>query len=162
MQAAIGDIAIRSLRKKPGGRCFTKELNPISSSDSHPEHVRLRLEAIGHLRENRRSQAAECLAQAAEATPTISGQFNDQPFDSLRDCDDLFGGVLEVFAQGSYFWIPLELVEIVAISPPKFPRDLLWVPARVETHGSESGQVFLRPSIPTRIFTPTTRSGWAA
>jgi type VI secretion system protein ImpE len=54
--------------------------------------------------------------------------------------------VLEVFAQGSYFWVPLEKVELIATNPPKFPRDLLWIAARLETHGGESGQVFL-PSL---------------
>jgi type VI secretion system protein ImpE len=107
-----------------------------------PEHVRLRLEALAHLRAGRRAEAAEALDQATEATPDVTGQLNERPFAGLRDCDDLFGGVLEVFAQGNYFWVPLEKIELIAANPPRFPRDLLWVPVRLETQG-ESGQVFL-------------------
>jgi type VI secretion system protein ImpE len=124
-------------------KVFHEGTQPKFLTPDHPEHMRLRLEALAHLRANRRAEAAEALDQAAEATPQISGQLNDRPFEGLRDCDDLFGGVLEVFAQGSYFWVPLEKVELIATNPPKFPRDLLWVTARLETHGGESGQVFL-------------------
>jgi type VI secretion system protein ImpE len=107
-----------------------------------PEHIRLRLEAIERLRTNRPAEAAECLAQAAEAAPAVAGLLNGQPFADLRDCDDLFGPVLEVFAQGNYFWVPLDFVELINIAPPKFPRDLLWVKARLET-AAGAGQVYL-------------------
>ena len=124
-------------------KVFHDGAQPKFLTPDQPEHVRLRLEALAHLRANRRAEAAEALDRAAEATPQITGQLNDRPFDGLRDCDDLFGGVLEVFAQGGYFWVPLEKVDLIATNPPKFPRDLLWMPARLETHGGESGQIFL-------------------
>ena len=38
------------------------------------------------------------------------GQLNGLAFESLRDADDLFAGVLEVMAQGRYFWVGLEQV----------------------------------------------------
>jgi type VI secretion system protein ImpE len=44
------------------------------------EHMRLRLQAVNRLREGRPAEAAELLAQAAEATPAVSGQLNGQPF----------------------------------------------------------------------------------
>ncbi|MBV9123364.1 MAG: SciE type virulence protein, partial [Planctomycetes bacterium] len=34
---------------------------------------------------------------ANEAAPPVRGTLNDKPFASLRDCDDLFAGILEVF-----------------------------------------------------------------
>ena len=123
-------------------KVFHEGTQPKFLTPEQPEHMRLRLEALAHLRAGRKAEAAESLAQAAEATPEVKGILNDKPFHGLRDCDDLFGGVLEVFAQGSYFWVPLETIEAIAANPPKFPRDLLWVPARLETSG-ESGQVFL-------------------
>lgn len=106
------------------------------------EHLRLRLQAVNRLRENAHAEATELLARAAEATPAARGELNGKPFESLRDADDLFAGVLEVMAQGRYFWAGLEQVRLVAMNPPRFPRDLLYIPARLELEG-EAGDVFL-------------------
>jgi type VI secretion system protein ImpE len=73
----------------------------------------------------------------------VKGQLNATPFTSLRDCDDLFAGVLEVMAQGNYYWLPLEQVNVLAMNAPKFPRDLLWMPARLEVRDGPTGDVFL-------------------
>ena len=35
-------------------------------------------------------------------------------------------------AHGAYYWVPLEQVETITMNVPKAPRDLLWVPARLE------------------------------
>jgi type VI secretion system protein ImpE len=107
-----------------------------------PEHVHWRLEALTRLREGRSQEAGQCLEKAAEATRAVKGRLNGKPFTSLRDCDDVLAGVLEVMAQGAYYWVPLEQVETLAISAPKFPRDLLWAPARLVLTES-SGNVFL-------------------
>ena len=106
------------------------------------EHLRLRLEAVNRRRENAPAEAAELLARAAEATPPLQGQLNGRPFQELCDADDLFGGVLEVMAHGRYFWAGLEQVRLVAMNPPRFPRDLLYIPAHLEL-ATEAGEVFL-------------------
>jgi type VI secretion system protein ImpE len=108
-----------------------------------PEHVRLRLEAINCIREKRTDDAAKLLSQANEAVPALKGQLNNLPFASLRDCDDLFASVLEVMAHGIYYWVPLDQVDGVFMNPPRFPRDLLWAPARLEMKGDVAGEVFL-------------------
>lgn len=108
-----------------------------------PEHVHMRLEAVNCFRENRPDGAGQFLAQANGAAPAVKGQLNDKPFDSLRDCDDLFGTVLEVMAQGSYYWVPLEQVESITMNPPRFPRDLIWIPARLELLEGAAGNVYL-------------------
>ena len=64
---------------------------------------------------------------------------------SLDDADDK---VLEAMANGHYFWVPLEQVESILLNPPKFPRDLLWRPARLETRES-AGEVFLPALYPS-------------
>jgi type VI secretion system protein ImpE len=108
-----------------------------------PEHLYKRLEAINCLRADKQAEAAALLAQADEAAPAIKGTLNGKAFDGLRDCDDLFGPVLEVMAHGDYFWLPLEQVESLTINPPKFPRDLLWLPAKLSIHEGPAGDVFL-------------------
>jgi type VI secretion system protein ImpE len=106
------------------------------------EHLRLRLEAINRLREDRSSEASEVLARSNEAIPTVRGQLNGQAFDSFRDADDLFAGVLEVMAHGRYFWVGLEQVRLVTMTAPRFPRDLLFIPAHLELE-DDQGEVFL-------------------
>jgi type VI secretion system protein ImpE len=105
-----------------------------------PAHVAARLEAVNHLREGRPVEAATALAKATG--PDLRGRLNDKPFDGLRDGDDLFGDVLEVLAHGAYYWVPLEQVVSLTMNAPRFPRDLLWFPARLEMQGA-AGDVFL-------------------
>jgi type VI secretion system protein ImpE len=108
-----------------------------------PEHARLRLDAAKACRENRPAEASALLTQAAAAAPEVKGQLNGKPFTILRDADDLFGSVLEVLAMGKYFWVPLEQIASVTMNPPSFPRDLFWIPARLELHAGTKGEVFL-------------------
>jgi type VI secretion system protein ImpE len=123
-------------------RLFREGVAPRFLADP-PQHVRLRLEAVGLLREDRQAEAAEVLARAVECTPSVKGTLNGNAFEGLRDADDLLAGVLEVFAQDAYFWVPLEQVEALALNAPKYPRDLLWPPARLEVKGAAGGDVFL-------------------
>jgi type VI secretion system protein ImpE len=107
-----------------------------------PEHLRLRVDAVNRLRDGQPAEAAKALAHANEAVPTFRGQFNGQPFESLRDADDLLAGVLEVMAHGRYFWVGLEQVRLLTTNTPRFPRDLLYIPAHLELE-DEQGEVFL-------------------
>jgi type VI secretion system protein ImpE len=124
-------------------RLFSDGLAPQFLTDP-PEHVHVRMEAINCLRENRPKEAADLLSRPAVQTHSfLKGQLNDKPFQELRDGDDVFGTVLEVMARGKYFWVPLEQVDTLAMNPPRFPRDLLYFPAKLLTRDGESGDVFL-------------------
>ena len=122
-------------------RLFAEGLAPKFLADP-PGHLRLRLEAVEHLRGGRPAAAAEALARADEAAPATRGTLNARAVEDIRDADDRFGPVLEVMAHGEYYWVPLEQVESLTMNPPRFPRDLLWVPARLEMEGA-AGEVFL-------------------
>jgi type VI secretion system protein ImpE len=108
-----------------------------------PEHVGPRLEAVTRLRAGEPAEASKLLEQANEAAPPVRGLLNGKPFEGLRDADDLFGPVLEVMAHGDYYWLPLEQVESLAANAPKFPRDLLWLQAKLSVHDGPAGDVFL-------------------
>ena len=123
-------------------RLFSESLKPQFLAEP-PEHVTLRLEAVNRLRENNLAEAAAILARADQAAPPLKGTLNGKPFEALRDADDLFGTVLEVFANGNYFWVPLDQVQMLGANPPKYPRDLLWLPARLEVRDGAEGEVFL-------------------
>jgi len=112
-----------------------------------PTHVKHRLEAVTRLREGKPVEAADLLDKAAAETPDVPGSLNEKAVGTVRDGDDLFGTVLEVLAHGEYFWVPLEQVETLTMNAPKFPRDLIWMPARLEVEGS-AGEVFLSALYP--------------
>ena len=102
----------------------------------------MRLEAVSSLRNKQPAEARELL-ERANATPPIKGDLNNTPFSLLRDADDLFGTVLEVMAQGHYYWVPMEQLETLTIKAPQFPRDLLWLPAHLSLRDGAAGPVFL-------------------
>jgi type VI secretion system protein ImpE len=108
-----------------------------------PEHARLRLEALENIRLKRFADATTLLEQADDKAPELKGTLNDKPFTVLRDCDDLFGSVIEMVVQGQYYWVPLEEIGTCSIREPKNPRDLIWCPARVQLKQGSGGDVFL-------------------
>ncbi|HEY8506192.1 MAG TPA: type VI secretion system accessory protein TagJ [Gemmataceae bacterium] len=109
-----------------------------------PEHVELRLEALAHLARGEKAEAASKLDRANGQIPLIKGHLNGKPFEGLRDGDDLFGSVVEVFGQGGmYSWVPLEQVESLTMNAPSTPRDLILIPAQLVTRGGIAGDVLL-------------------
>lgn len=98
--------------------------------------------------ERTRQQMFETGEFPSDAQPgPVSGTVNGQPFESFVDADPRIGARLEVFAAGQYTWIPLEHVASVKMDAPKRLRDLLWMPAIVQTgpkfEGLELGEVLL-------------------
>jgi type VI secretion system protein ImpE len=77
----------------------------------------------------------------------ISITINGKNYHSLSDADPRIGSNLEVFAAGSYMWIPFGLLNSIEIAPPKKLRDLLWLPAIIRTSDKyeerELGEVLL-------------------
>src|SRR6266571_4931879 len=74
------------------------------------------------------SQSGESPADAPK-----SGILNDIAFQTFADSDPRIGTRLEVFAAGSYLWIPFEHIESITLPAPRRLRDLLWAPAVVRT-----------------------------
>ncbi len=78
---------------------------------------------------------------------SLKGSVNGQAFEEIVDADPRIGPRLEVYAAGSYLWIPLQHVASVEIPEPHRLRDLLWTPALVRTgpsfKGVEMGEVLL-------------------
>lgn len=123
-------------------KLFADGVQPSFLGDP-PEDVAWRLDAVRKLIAGKPAEAAAILAGANDKLPPLSGTLNGKPFEGLRDADDLFAGVLEVMARRSYFWVPLAQVESITSNPPRFPRDTVWLPAKLVTTGGESGDVFL-------------------
>jgi type VI secretion system protein ImpE len=86
------------------------------------------------------------LEQAEDELPAIAGNRSGEAFSSFRDADDRVAGVLEVFHEGEYLWIPFDQIRQLDITPPKKLRELMWVQAKLDVEGHPTGDVF----IPTR------------
>jgi type VI secretion system protein ImpE len=75
------------------------------------------------------------------------GTVNAKPFSSLTDNDPRIGAQLELFAAGTYLWIPFVMIDSIKMEAPKRLRDLLWRTAVVRTseafQGRELGEVLL-------------------
>lgn len=108
-----------------------------------PEHLYKRLEAINALRNKQPAEASKLLAEADAAATPAKGMLNGKPFLSLRDCDDLMGPTLEVMAHGDYYWVPFEQIDSLGMNGPKYPRDLVWYPAKLGVREGPAGDVFL-------------------
>jgi type VI secretion system protein ImpE len=68
--------------------------------------------------------------------PSTPGTLNGKPFDDLQDANASIGARLEVFAAGSYVWIPFQHITSVEMAAPRRLRDTLWAPAAVQTSPS--------------------------
>jgi type VI secretion system protein ImpE len=109
-----------------------------------PDHVFQRLEALKRYAAGETAEGDALLAQANEALPNVKAKINGAPAEGVRDADDLFGTVLEVFGPGGlYCWVPLEQIEALTMNPPRFPRDVLLVPANLTLKNGPSGDVLL-------------------
>ena len=143
-QAGIGVEVYRKLLQADVARrtCLSGGAGPAFMA-APPEHVKERLTAMVCLSQGDVEQATEAIMRAQSATPSISGTLNGQIFRTLADSDDRFGPVLELFVNGTYMWLALEQVKTLVLPRPHFLRELLWVPAHVECHDGQQGDVFL-------------------
>jgi len=112
--------------------------------DPPGEHVRLLLKALTELRGDDSTAVAALLQEAEAMRPPVAGRIDGKVFSDLRDLDDLFAPVLEVFTStGKYYWVPLETIETLAFDPPQRPLDLLWRQATLAVRGGTEGVVYI-------------------
>jgi type VI secretion system protein ImpE len=111
--------------------------------ETPPAYTRLHLEAVNRLRENRPGEARSSLDESARVRPVLQGRLDGQEFDGFRDADDVIGPFLEVFIHNRYTWFPFEALRRIEISAPRRLRDLLWVPATLESWNGSVGEAFL-------------------
>jgi type VI secretion system protein ImpE len=75
------------------------------------------------------------------------GLLNGKPFASIRDQDPQIGANLEVFAAGTYLWVPFEQLQSIQLQAARRLRERLWAPAVViatpEFRESELGAVLI-------------------
>jgi len=108
-----------------------------------PTFASLYLAALHRLREGDAADARALLTQGMEHQPAASGQIDGQKFTDFSDADPFLSPFLEVIVNERYAWVPFVQIKRFKIDTPKHLRDLLWVPATLETVGGPSGSVLL-------------------
>jgi len=108
------------------------------------ECVKLHLEASIHLREGRTAEATAVLAKAEEIRPHAAGTCDGKAFDDIRDLDDLAAPVIEVLtANGNYYHVAWETIELIEFHAPERARDLYWRPAHMVVTEGPDGVVYV-------------------
>jgi type VI secretion system protein ImpE len=102
---------------------------PTITPDPPAKHATRRWRAVQLLRRARPDEAVRATDAADAISPVICGFLNGREFDGLRDADDRFGSVLEVFRGGEYLWVPWEALRKVVLAPAVVLLDQLYRPA---------------------------------
>ena len=95
--------------EKPRRRLFSEGLRPDFLLDP-PQYLRLHLEALNRLREDRPAEAKALLDQSEGSRSELKGRLEGRPFLDFRDADDLIGPFLEVIVHRNYVWLPFEQI----------------------------------------------------
>jgi len=146
-QEATAEVGVQVYRnvlaaERARRRLFSEGLRPSFLFDP-PRYVHLHLEAVDRLREANPTEAAALLEASASSRPRLEGRIEGEAFLDFRDGDDLMAPVLELIVHRRYIWLPFEQIKHLTIAIPKRLRDLLWLPATLESHHGPVGEVFL-------------------
>ncbi len=143
-QAAVGLGVFRQLvRAEQARQQFYSEGRVPEFITPPDDQLRSYLEASVLLRENQPGHAAELLHKAETQRVPVSGTCNGEPFDDLRDLDDLTACIFEILTNsGKYFWIPMHSVNSVEFQAPERPLDILWRRAHLFVNDGPDGEVF--------------------
>jgi type VI secretion system protein ImpE len=77
-----------------------------------------------------------------EAAPIERGILNGVEIGAIEDADPRIGLRLEVYAAGSYLWLPMAHITSIRMEAPRRVRDLIWIPAILKT-GPQCGALDL-------------------
>ena len=104
---------------------------PTILTDIVPRHVRRRWKAAQAIRVGDSEAAAVQIDGADNVSPAINGHVDGREFMGLRDADDRFASLLELFVGGKYCWLPFESLKRVTLAQPESVLDVAYRPARV-------------------------------
>jgi type VI secretion system protein ImpE len=84
---------------------------------------------------------------------------NGTAFGGIADADPRIGSRLEVYAAGSYLWLPFSHIESIRMNAPRRQRDLIWIPAIHKTGpqcgGLDLGEVMIPALTPLAFRHPS-------
>lgn len=139
MDASVAAYLTMLRAERQRRQVLRENLMPPTIGDM-PESLLSRVAALRLISDGRGDQAAALLDD--HPAPAVRGTINGQAFASLVDGDDVLAPVLEVITAQGYFWVPMTRVRKLTTQPPKFPRDMFWLPATLDMDTTQ-GPVFL-------------------
>ncbi len=144
-QQAPGISQFRNLLRGEQARREIAEQGRVPEFLTEPtDSIKASLAALVALRAGDLAESAKQTAAAEAARTPISGTADGQPFDDLRDLDDVLGGVLEaITGAGECAWIPLAHIASIQFAKPQRSRDLLWREAAVTLHDGQTVNCFV-------------------
>jgi len=103
------------------------------------------VEALMSLRNGELTEVESKIADAAAATPAVSGVRNgEQQFDEFRDLDDVCAPFFEFITEGGeYHWVSVGDLAVLETQQLSRPRDLIWRRAKLELKDGTAGEVYL-------------------
>lgn len=123
-----------------------KQLAVLASGSADKETGAIVYYAALHA-ERTRHELFEKQSFPSDSPACSAGELNGKPFTEIRDADSDIGARLEVYAAGSYVWLPFEHLASLEMGPPQRLRDTLWAPALVQTapsfNGMDLGEVLI-------------------
>jgi type VI secretion system protein ImpE len=159
--AAVGVALFRQLVRAEQARQQFYTQGRLPDFVVKPDEVlELELKAAVALREGAQDEARDRLAERDAKRTAIAGTADGEPFDELRDLDDLSAGHLEVLtSNGKYLWVPLSIVSELEFRRPERQRDLLWPRARLAVTEGPEGEIFIPAVYFAADSTPAQRLG---
>lgn len=96
-----------------------------------PVHARRRWNAARAVEAGDPDRGVEWVDRADAATPEVRGFVDGREFIGLRDGDERFASVWEVFIDGRYCWVPFEQSKAVVIPPAAGVVEMAYRPAEL-------------------------------
>lgn len=115
---------------------------PVLTPDT-PAWLSKQLKALALQAHNDVDGADALREEALEEAPEVGGNVDvlsaatagtvasSLVFQWISDSDTRIGPALEAYVVGQYRWIPFSAIERICLAGPQVPRDLLWLPARI-------------------------------
>ncbi len=123
---------VRAVRRRELRR---RSLHPLSVD--LPPHARHRMRLATLLHAGSQRLASRYADAADEASPELHGHVDGQEFGGLRDLDDRFASVLEVFFGRAYVVVPLERLDRIRLLPVVGLADTIYRPAELRSVDGE-------------------------
>ena len=101
--------------------------------DLDPPHLRHRMRAY-RIGSTEPELATRHIDQADRLAPDLVGHDDGREFQGLRDADDIFGSVLELFVEGRWDWIGWESVARLEVAPAVGMLDFAFRAAELTLH----------------------------
>jgi type VI secretion system protein ImpE len=124
-----------------------RQLSVLAQGDQQREMGAILYFSALHAERTRHDMFARHSWPETAPVAKLSGKINGRPFESICDADPAIGARLEIYAAGSYMWLPFEHIDSIRMEAPRRLRDTLWAQAAVRSrpsfHGGELGEILI-------------------